>query len=236
MPKAFTWLPNSPDSNQIEHSCVRTMNGIEGIPRPRPKESSSSILVPGCRGHPVSLRCLKQFGKSLDFSVMLKHSICLYTNNYDKITLCYGTIAQEYALYSRTQHTDEQTHTQKGTLNKLPYSESVNFFSGLSSSFAARLPVALYREPLVDQIKQPTQHTLIFATTLAYLPSYLISPPQIFLLFPSLPFFLLPSLSSCLILKCTFHYALFSTLSFFSPLGHEDSFALFCLSGRETDL
>lgn len=79
-------------------------------------------------------------------------------------------------------------HTLKnGPQSNLPYSESAisEFFSRLSPSFAARLPDALYQETLVDQIKPPTQHTLIFATTLAYLPSYFIAPPQIFLLFPS---------------------------------------------------
>lgn len=89
-----------------------------------------------------------------------------------------------YHMHSHRAHTHNPTKYSEQ--NALLWSCEFPFW--FSSSFPAPLPVALYQETLVDQIKEPAQHTLIFTTTLPHL------SPHIPLLFFS-PYSLALSLS-----------------------------------------
>lgn len=102
-----------------------------------------------------------------------------------------------------------------------PGFDPVNFtLSPLFQPVPAALPVVLYQETLVDQIKQPAQHTLIFPTTLARLPSYFISLPQISLLYSFFPLlfschvYFPPNHTHFLVLKWTFQSAHLTILQF----------------------
>lgn len=84
---------------------------------------------------------------------------------------------QTFNMHSHRAHT--HSPTKYSEQNALLW--SCEFPLCLSSSFPAPLPVALYQETLVDEIKEPAQHTLIFTTTLPRL-----SPHILLILLPSL--------------------------------------------------